>query len=253
MTIWTAEDGTEINFNVYGSESEARTLLLLPGLLGALTTQWRNFIRPLSADFRVVTMDLRGHGRSQNNTNHLDPEQMMQDIISLLDFLQIDVVHVAGYDLGGYLGLMLALNQPRRVATLLMHATKFYWTQEAAAKMQAQLNPDVMAEKVPAYADQLVQDHGARQWRTLVRQAADMVAHLVSDGLTEKMAAQVQCPVLVSVGDRDKMVSIVEAQRLSRIIPGGELIVLPGVSHPYRAIRPIPLLPMMQDFHNLTT
>ncbi len=250
MTKWTAEDGSEINFNVYGNETETGTLLLLPGLLGALTTQWRNFIRPLSQNFRVVTMDLRGHGRSQNNANHLDPGQMTQDIIGLLDFLQIETIHITGYSTGGYLGLMLALNQPRRVTTLLMHAAKFYWSKESAAKMQAQLNPDMMAEKVPVYADQLVQDHGARQWRILVRQAADMVTNLVDNGLTEKMVTNTQCPVLVSVGDRDKMVPIVEAQRLSRVIPKGELIVLPGVSHPYRTIRTIPFLPMMQDFHN---
>ncbi|MCP4427847.1 MAG: alpha/beta hydrolase [Chloroflexi bacterium] len=249
MTIWTAEDGTEINFSVYGSERHDNTLLLLPGLLGALTTQWRNFIRPLSADFRVVTMDLRGHGRSQNNANDLNPEQMMQDIGGLLDFLQIESVHIAGYNFGGYLGLMLALNQPRRVSTLLMHATKFYWIKESAAKLQAQLNPDSIAEKVPAYADQLVQAHGARRWRILVRQAADLTMQLFANGLTDRMISHTQCPVLVSVGDRDKMVPLAEAQRLSRMIPQGKLIVLPDVSHPYRTIPAIPLLPMMRHFH----
>ncbi len=250
MTSWAANDGTEINFNVYGSEAKGRTLLLLPGMLGSLVSQWRNFVRPLSADFRVVTMDLRGHGRSQNNADNLNPEQMMQDISDLLDFLQIETVHIAGYNLGGYLGLMLALNQPRRVSTLLMHATKFYWTKEAASKMRRQLDPDIMAEKVPTYADRLVQEHGARHWRTLVRQAADLVAYLAENGLTERNAAHTQIPVLVSVGDRDKMVPLAEAQRLSQIIPQGELIVLPGVSHPYSSLRLIPLLPMMQYFHN---
>ena len=249
MSSWKANDGTEINFNLYGNESQEKTLLLLPGLLGSLASQWRNFIRPLSTDFRLVTMDLRGHGRSQNNAITLNPEQMMQDISGLLDFLKIETVHIAGYSLGGYLGLMLALSQPRRVATLLMHATKFYWTEEASAKMQAQLDPDMMAKKVPAYADQLVQEHGARQWRILVRQAVDLVAYLAKEGLTERMIAQTQCPVLVSVGDRDKLIPVAEAHRLSRILPQGELIVLPGVSHPYQTIRMGPLLPMMQHFH----
>ncbi len=251
MAKWTADDGTEINFSVYGSESHKNTLLLLPGLLGSLLNQWRNFIRPLSADFRVVAMDLRGHGRSRNNADNLSPETMVQDISGLLDSLKIETVHIAGYNLGGYLGLMLALNQPRRVSTLMMHATKFYWTKEAVAKMQEQLNPDSMAEKVPVYADLLVQEHGARRWRILVRQAADLVAYLSDNGLTERMIAHTQCPVLVSVGDRDKMVPLSEALRLSRIIPNGQLIVLPGVSQPYRTIDKIPFLPMMRHFHTL--
>lgn len=252
MTIWKTDDGTEINFGLYRRDTEADTLLLLPGLLGAMSSQWRNMIRPLSADFQVIVMDLRGHGRSQNNTDELDPKRMMQDISSLLQYLQIESVHIAGYDFGGYLGLMLALNQPRLVNTLLIHGVKFYWTKDAAAKMKAQLEPDNLAQKVPIYADQLVQEHGARRWRTLVRQAADLLANLVENGLTERMAAQIQCPVLVSVGDRDKLIPLGEAQRLSRIIPLGELLVLPGVSHPYRTVRLVPLLPMMQYFHNLS-
>lgn len=250
MTNWTASDGTEIFFNVYGNGSSGNTLLLLPGLLGSLVSQWRNLIRPLTADFRVVAMDLRGHGRSQNSADTLNPKRMMQDVSELLDFLQIESTHIAGYDWGGYLGLMLALNQPRRVATLFMHATKFYWTKEATARMREQLDPDNMAERVPVYADQLVQEHGARHWRILVRQAADLVAYLVEHGLTEKMAAQIQCPTLVSVGDRDRMIPLAEAQRLSRVVPQGELIVLPGVSHPFSTLRPMPLLPMMKHFHS---
>lgn len=251
MTKWTASDGSEINFNVYGTDAQPKTLLLLPGLLGSISHQWRDFIRPLAPDFRIVLLDLRGHGRSQNNAATLTLDQFLQDINGLLDFLQIESFHIAGYDLGGYLGLMLALSQSRRVETLLMLATKFYWTEKAAAKMKDQLEPEAISQQAPAYADQLVQDHGARQWRVLTRQAGDIIVHLAENGLTDRMAAQAQCPVLVCVGDRDRLVSLAEAQRISQAIPRGELLVLPGVSHPFRTVRKIPLLPMMQYFHDL--
>lgn len=251
MTQWTASDGTEISFNVYNRNDQAETLVLLPGLLGTCTSQWQRFVRPLSSDFQIVTMDLRGHGRSQNNASTLTMDQLLQDAVGLLDFLQMDTYHIAGYDLGGYLGLLMALSQSRRVNTLLMLATKFFWTGATAEKMREQLNPDTMSQTVPAYADLLVQEHGARQWRVLVRQAADIVTHLAENGLTDRMAAQAQCPVLVCVGDRDKLVSLEEAHRISRVIPQGQLLVLPGVSHPFRTINRIPLLPMMQYFHDL--
>lgn len=251
MTKWTASDGTEISFNVYNKSDQAETLVLLPGLLGTFNSQWQRFVRPLSADFQLVTLDLRGHGRSGNNATTLTLDQLLQDIIGLLDFLQMETFHVCGYDLGGYLGLLLALSQPRRVSTLLMLATKFYWTGVAAEKMREQLDPETMSQNVPGYADLLVQDHGARQWRVLVRQAADIITHLAENGLTDRMAAQAQCPILVCVGDRDKMVSLEESLRISRVIPQGQLLVLPGVSHPFRSIERIPLLPMMQHFHNL--
>jgi pimeloyl-ACP methyl ester carboxylesterase len=177
---------------------------------------------------------------------------MTQDILGLVDFLKAETFHVAGYSLGGYLGLMLALNQPRRVVTLLMHATKFYWTKEAVANMRTQLNPDTMSRKVPAYANQLAQEHGGSHWRVLVRQAADLVSYLSENGITEGMAGHAQCASLVSLGDRDELVSLPEAQRLSRVLPNGDLIVLPGVRHPFQSIREVPLLPMMQVFHQTT-
>jgi pimeloyl-ACP methyl ester carboxylesterase len=250
MTTWTAPDGSDINFEQYGgSDGYKPHLLLLPGLLGAISSQWRPFLKPLSEQYRLTLVDLRGHGRSQNNAHTLNISQMVDDLTGLLDHLKIERLHIAGYSLGGYLGLLLALNQPRRVATLLMHATKFYWTAEAAAKMQQQLNPDVMAEKVPAYADQLVKDHGGRQWRALVRQAAELTAGLVEHGITERQLQNLRIPILVSVGDRDDLVLLPEAFRLSRALPHGDLLVLPNTRHPMQTVRLVPLLPMMQAFH----
>lgn len=252
MSNWTADDGTNIHYEVYGADRQKEALLLLPGLMGAISRQWLNFAPALSADFQLVLMDLRGHGRSTNNAPTLQTDRMVQDIVGLLDALNITAVHLAGYNLGGYLGLQLLLTQPRRVHTLLLHASKFYWTPEAAAKMRAQLDPDDLAAKVPSYADQLVQDHGGRQWRILVRQAADLITNLVDHGLKESMIKRIQTPVLVSVGDRDELIPLNEAQRLSRMLPNGRLLVLPGVRHPFQTIPAIPLIPMMQEFHRAT-
>jgi pimeloyl-ACP methyl ester carboxylesterase len=111
VTQWTASDGTKINFNVYNKNGQGEVLVLLPGLLGTVASQWQRFVRPLSSDFRIVTLDLRGHGRSENNASTLTIDHLLRDIVGLLDFLQIETYHIAGYDLGGYLGLLMALSQ----------------------------------------------------------------------------------------------------------------------------------------------
>jgi len=248
MPNWAADDGSLIHYEVHGAQDESRALLLLPGLLGSISSQWPIFVDELRKDYRVVLMDLRGHGRSENRTHALRAERMVQDICGLLDYLQVETVHVAGYSLGGYLGLMMQLTEPRRVSTLLMHATKFYWNEESVMAMRRQLDPDSMVQKVPAYADQLVKEHGGR-WRQLVRQAGDLVAMMAQEGVTEGMVRRVQIPVLVSVGDRDELVTLPEAARLARAFPLGQLLVLPGVKHPFTTVPRVPLLPMMQQFH----
>jgi pimeloyl-ACP methyl ester carboxylesterase len=248
MAHWKADDDSLIYFEVHGDGPNKETMLLLPGLLGAVSSQWNNFIPLLTPHYRIVIPDLRGHGRSENRESKLMPERMVADLHGLLDHLQITAVHIAGYSLGGYLGLMLHLKDPRRVQTLVMHATKFYWTKEALAAMRQQLDPDAMAAKVPAYANQLAQEHGGSHWRVLVRQASDLVGYLSTSGVTETMAARAQCPILVSVGDRDEMVPLPEALRLSRVFPHGELLTLPGVRHPFSAIREMPFVPMLREF-----
>jgi pimeloyl-ACP methyl ester carboxylesterase len=249
MAHFKADDGALIYFEVHGDAVDKETLILLPGLLGSAGSQWTYYVPALTGHFRLILMDLRGHGRSQNNDPTLNPDRMRDDVFALLDHVGATDVHVAGYSLGGYLGLMMSLQQPRRVLTLFMHATKFYWTQESVANMRRQLEPDTMGTKVPAYANQLAKEHGGSHWRVLVRQASDLVGYMSEKGVTEGMAARVQCPVLVSVGDRDELVPLPEAQRLSRVLPKGELLVLPGVRHPFATIRPVPLLPMLAEFH----
>ncbi|PID84622.1 MAG: hypothetical protein CSA11_11180 [Chloroflexi bacterium] len=249
MSTWTAGDGTHIFYEVYGTDTKKEILLLLPGLLGSINKQWKSFIRPLSENYRLLLMDLRSHGHSGNNAQDLQPDHMLQDITGLLSYLNAPALHVAGYSIGGYLGLMLAATQRRRVKTLLVHGTKFYWTKEAANQMRAQLEPDEIAQKAPAYANQLVQEHGARHWRILMRQAAGLINTLVSHGLTEGDVRSIKIPTLVSVGDRDEIVHLNEAQRLSRMLPVGSLLVLPNVHHSFQTIHPVPLLPMMKEFH----
>ncbi len=250
MANWKADDGTLINYETIGLGNRHKPpLLLLPSMLGTITTEWRGFVRMLSADFQIIMMDLRGHGRSENNASDLMPDRMVQDIAGLVDHLKLNSFHIGGYSLGGYLGMITALNMPRRVESLFAHATKFYWTKDAAQKMYDQLDPDQMAKKVPHYADQLVQLHGARHWRELVRQAADLVGFLVENGLTDNMASRLQTPTLISVGDHDELVPLPEAARLSRVLPNSGLFVMPQVRHPFASIKPIPFLPMMKEFH----
>lgn len=249
MTIWQNPTGLQINYELYGKESEKPALLLLPGLLGAISSQWRQFITPLTATHRVILVDYRGHGRSSHAGGPLNPEGMVEDIFGLLDYLGLSAVHIAGYSLGGYLGLMAAAQQPRRIATLLLLSTRYYWSPEGVEKFRQQVDPDFLSQNAPHYANQLAQEHGASRWRALARETADLIATISQKGLTEGTLGRLQTPVLVCVGDRDEIVSLPESTRLARLLPQAGLLVLPHTHRPLANLPLIPLLPMMQKFH----
>jgi pimeloyl-ACP methyl ester carboxylesterase len=253
VAFWQADDGSQFYYEQHGWEAprggdQRPTLLLLPGLLGWVGEHWQPYVEPLAESYRLLLVDLRGHGRSQNSAPGLLPEQMAADVHGLLRGLGLSGVRLVGYDLGGYLGLLLHLRDPGMVTHLLLHATKFYWTAQAAAAVGQQLDPEVMSERVPGYANRLALAHGAARWRGLVRQAADLNAYLAQNGLQETSLRQVQCQVLVSAGDRDELVSVPEAQRFSRAFKRGALLVLPGVHHPLHTAGLHLFLPAMQAF-----
>jgi pimeloyl-ACP methyl ester carboxylesterase len=248
MAQWQSDDGSNINYEVHGNLPGRESILLLHGLLGSISSQWREFVDPLANRYQVVLADLRGHGRSENSDITLNPDRMRRDMRGLLDYLEIERLHIAGYDFGGYLGLMLHLHQSDRVSSLLMHSTKFYWPEHAAVRMRKNLDPDLMSSKVPAFASQMIVEHGANRWRSLVRQSADLITYISRGGLTENMAKLARCPVLVSVGDRDELIPIKEAQRLSCLFSTGAFLVLPGVSHSFHTASTSNLLPHMQSF-----
>ena len=249
MAFWIANDGSKIYYEWLGNDETKPPLLLLPGLLGTARAQWKRLGTALRQTHRPLLIDLRGHGMSDNRALRLELPEILADVIGLLEMLRSPKWHVAGYDLGGYLGLLLAQAKPNRVATLLTVATKFYWTDESVEWVQQQLQPDNIAQKAPKYATQLVEEHGATRWRPLVRQAHDLVAILAENSLQEANLQTIRCPVLICVGDRDELVRLPEAHRLSRLLPNSGLLTLPNTRHPFSSIQPVPLLPMMQVFH----
>ena len=97
-------------------------LVLLPGLLGTIESNWRRFIPALARHYRTISVDLRGHGRTDNpdpsgkeSTGKLYIERMVDDLIGLLDGLEFEQASVLGYSLGGCVGLAAGLKRPGRI------------------------------------------------------------------------------------------------------------------------------------------
>lgn len=102
----------------YTDEGSGEPVILIHGVAANADLNWRKpgVVRALSGDFRVISMDLRGHGLSGKPT---DPAQygmeMIGDITRLMDHLGLEKAHVAGYSLGGFLVLKLLATHPERV------------------------------------------------------------------------------------------------------------------------------------------
>ncbi len=105
----------------YSEEGAGEPVILLHGFAVNGDLNWRlTGVAPKLAErYRVIVLDQRGHGLSGKPR---DPgaygEELAKDVVRLMDHLDIDKAHVAGYSLGGYVALKLAVLYPERLLTI---------------------------------------------------------------------------------------------------------------------------------------
>jgi pimeloyl-ACP methyl ester carboxylesterase len=119
-------DGARIAYRVTpagpDASPDATSIVLVHGT--ALSQAiWRGFgyLRTLAPDRPVITLDLRGHGRSA--TPHDQSAYGMHlfagDVLAVLDTLDLDRVHYLGYSLGARVGYSLAVAHPQRLRSVI--------------------------------------------------------------------------------------------------------------------------------------
>src|SRR5580698_6962828 len=118
----TTGDGVRIAYAIDDFTDPWRkppTLLLLHAAMGS-SKRWYAAVPALLRHYRVVRMDLRGHGESQVPPPEppLSMDRLVQDVRELLDHLGCDVAHVVGNSAGGYIAQNLAMQSPERLRSL---------------------------------------------------------------------------------------------------------------------------------------
>ena len=87
---------------------------------GANLMMWQRVVPYFQERYRVVLVDLRGHGKSDAPEGGYHMDVMAQDVIAVLDQLGIEKAHIVGSSLGAEVGLSLAANHPERVISLIL-------------------------------------------------------------------------------------------------------------------------------------
>ncbi|WP_207433460.1 alpha/beta fold hydrolase [Sabulibacter ruber] len=207
-------------------------LLLLHGALGA-KTQFKPLLSLLPPKLPVYSFNLAGHGGEAFPEEPFRIDFFVDQLLHWLKEQQLPKVRVFGYSMGGYIALEAARQQPSRFSKIFTLATKFNWTPEVAQTEVAKLRPEVLAEKVPVFAQTLKTRHAPQDWVEVVRRTADLMRQLGEQPvLPASKLAQVSVPVRIAVGDKDQMVSVEESLAAYRQLPQGQFQVLPNTKHP---------------------
>lgn len=108
-------------------------------------TMWRPQLGDLvAAGYRVITLDLRGFGESDEPDGPYSMELFSDDLVSLLDHLEIEHAIVAGMSMGGYVLFNLLIRYPERVSGAVFAVTRSVADDEAGRARRLQLATEVL-------------------------------------------------------------------------------------------------------------
>lgn len=114
-----------LEYLITGGEN-SETLVFLHGA-GSNLRQFLNQHEYFSKKYRVVSLSLRGHGRSglpqDNGIDAYSVDKHVKDIIELLEHLEVEKFHIIGNSIGGMLGYSLIDTIPERVLTITTYGT----------------------------------------------------------------------------------------------------------------------------------
>ncbi len=250
-------NGLDLHFQQAGSGG--LPLLLLHGF-GASLFSWREVLAPLAVDRLVVAYDRPAFGLTERpmppypgGESPYTQAAQVDLTLGLMDELGIERAVLVGNSAGGTISLLTALENPERVAALVLVDPAVYagggspsWVRpflrlpqvrrigplfvrnirdwgrdliETAWHDPSRITPEVIA----GYTLPLRTDNWDRAlWElTLASQESDLVSRL----------DELELPVLVITGDDDRIVPTADSVRLASEIPGAELVVLPACGH----------------------
>ena len=221
--------------------------LVLCNSLGTTLEMWDAQAADLTAQFRLVRYDQRGHGRSPVPPGPYSIEDLGRDALGLLDDLGIERTSLCGLSIGGMVGMWLAAETPERIERLVLCSTaptlppREQWLERAAT---------VRADGVSAIADAaidrwftpLAPDSLRETFRTmLVATPAEGYAGcceaLADLDLRDRLAA-IEAPTLVVTGAGDPVAPPETGEQLAASISGARHVTVAGARHIANAEQP---------------
>jgi 3-oxoadipate enol-lactonase len=210
-------------------------------------TMWAQQVVALASQFRVITVDLRGHGESDAPLWHYTLDQSADDVSALLDHLAIKQALFVGLSMGGYILFAFFRKYAARVKGLILANTKAqadtaegrerrFQMAQTAYKQGPSAIADIMIPKLLSPATLQTKPAVVQNVRAMIEnnQISGMAGDLMAmaerpDSLP--LLSQISCPTQLIVGELDQATPPSDAKLMAENIPGARLAIIPQAAH----------------------
>jgi 3-oxoadipate enol-lactonase len=219
----------------------ADTLMLIHGVTFTAELNWAKVLTPLARHFRVVAMDLRGHGDGINADPRFRLEDCADDVAALAGVLGVGRFIGVGYSMGGMVAQLLYRRHAPLLSGLVLCATARNVLGSPAERLAALTLPTTAAALQwnpllrPMSAEILgmaligpVDDPATARWardqlrRTTLATAISAI-QAACEFTSHTWIGQLDTPTAVVVTARDRVVPLSRQLKLARAIPGASV------------------------------
>jgi len=231
-------------YETHGAQDASALLLIAP--LGRDRASWGMQLPAFAAEFCCTVYDARGTGGLAGEpVTRTSIDEMAGDALAVLDALEQQRAHVAGWSMGAAVATAVALSAPERVRSLSLYtpwartdrwlALGFQLLADVArhgtlADFEAAVTWLIISREFINGLDDFdgaMAETAAAPWYP---QAATLIAHLEASIQHDVLDAlgKITCPTLVVAGERDQLVPPAYARELAERIPSAQVEVMQG-------------------------
>jgi 3-oxoadipate enol-lactonase len=236
-------DGIELEFFLDGPATAP--VVTFNHSLASDHSIWRRQVEALTDRYRVLTYDLRGHGRSSAPPGPYTIDQLGGDVVALLDHLGIRRTHLVGLSLGGMVAQWVGIYHSELLHSLVLTSTtshtseegRLMWQERARAVLRDGTAPQIEPTLARWFTPPFRESHPdvvaeiAQLIRTTPPQGYAGCCNVVGELNLAPKLPHIQAPALVVAGSNDPGVPLVAAQLTAGSIPGARLEVIPNAAH----------------------
>lgn len=220
---YVEHDDVRIWYATYGSGDP---VILLHGGLGHSGNWGYQVPMLISAGYRAVLMDSRGHGRSTRDARPYTYELMASDVLAVMGKLNIDRAPIVGWSDGACIALILAAKAPARVERVFFFGCNM---DPSGAREIAQPNP-ILERCLRRHAKDYAELSSTPTQFSAFAEAVGVMMKTEPNYSAEDLAC-INVPVTIVQSENDEFIKPEHAEYLARTIPNAKLVILPGVSH----------------------
>lgn len=233
----------------YERHGQGSPVVLIHGGVMTIPLSWSGLIPLLADHHEVIALELQGHGRTADLDRDFTPANNAADVAALLDHLDLANAAVIGHSTGAAVALEMAVHHGPTVSKCV--ALSGSVKAEAAIPEFEDMDALLASGRVPTPEEMsAMQQDYQRLSPTPGNWAAFHQKIATSNdgsGWTDEQLAEIQCPVLVVLGDLD-FVQLGHLTQVQRLIAGSQVAVLPGTTHTQVPTRTDLLLPILTAF-----